>query len=207
MFDTDTVFLAVDIFGIFVGALTGALVGLKFRYDIMGIWFLALVTGLGGGIVRDTTLPLGPPLALTNPFYLPTVMVAAAAVSLWGRHIGQLRNTITVLDAIALGNFAVAGTLRAFDADLSAWSAVLLGIITAVGGGIMRDMMSGTTPAIFQKAELYGLAALGACVAVVLMRYLGAPREIVVIISASIGVFLRLGSLRWGWMSWEPRQF
>lgn len=83
MFDTDTVFLAVDIFGIFVGGLTGAMVGLRYRYDIMGIWFLALVTGLGGGIIRDIMLPLGPPLALTNPFYLPSVMVAAAAVAIW----------------------------------------------------------------------------------------------------------------------------
>lgn len=206
MFDTDTVFLAVDIFGIFVGALTGALVGLRYRYDIMGIWFLALVTGLGGGIIRDMMLPLGPPLALTNPFYLPTVMVAAAAVALWGRHIGELRTTITVLDAIALGNFAVAGTLRAFDADLSFWSAILLGIITAVGGGVLRDTMTGVTPAIFQKAELYGLAALGACVAVIAARYLGMPREIVVFAGVTTGVFLRLGSVHWGWMSWAPRE-
>ncbi len=206
MFDTDTVFLVVDIFGIFVGALTGGLIGLKMRYDIMGIWFLALVTGLGGGIIRDTMLPLGPPLALTNPFYLPTVMVAVAAVALWGRHIGQLRKTITALDAIALANFAVAGTLRAFDADLSAWAAVLLGIVTAVGGGIIRDMMTGVTPAIFQRAELYGLAALGACLTVILLRYTGASREVLVLAGVGVGVFLRLGSLRWGWMSWEPRQ-
>ncbi len=200
------VFLVVDIFGIFVGALTGGLIGLKMRYDIMGIWFLALVTGLGGGIIRDTMLPLGPPLALTNPFYLPTVVVAVVAVALWGRHIGQLRKTITVLDAVALGNFAVAGTLRAFDADLSAWAAVLLGITTAVGGGIIRDMMTGVTPAIFQRAELYGLAALGACLTVILLRYAGVSREILVLAGVGVGVFLRLGSLRWGWMSWEPRQ-
>lgn len=206
MFDTDTVFLVVDIFGIFVGALTGGLIGLKMRYDIMGIWFLALVTGLGGGIIRDTMLPLGPPLALTNPFYLPTVVVAVVAVALWGRHIGQLRKTINVVDALALANFAVAGTLRAFDADLSAWAAVLLGIVTAVGGGIMRDMMTGVTPAIFQRAELYGLAALGACLTVILLRYAGTSREILVLAGVSVGVFLRLGSLRWGWMSWEPRQ-
>lgn len=205
MFDTDTVFLAVDIFGIFVGALTGALVGLRYRYDIMGIWFLALVTGLGGGIIRDIMLPLGPPLALTNPFYLPTVMLAAAAVAIWGRNLGQLKTSIVVLDAIALGNFAVAGTLRAFDADLSFWSAILLGIITAVGGGVIRDMMTGVTPAIFKQTELYGLAALGACIAVILFRAIGMPREVLVLVGVSTGVFLRLASVRWGWMSWAPR--
>jgi uncharacterized membrane protein YeiH len=206
VFDKETIFLVVDIFGIAVGALTGALTGLKLRYDIMGIWFLALVTGLGGGILRDTMLPLGAPLALTNPFYLPTVMAAVIAVALWGRHIGQLRNTITVLDAVALGNFAVAGTLRSFDADLSAWAAILTGIVTAVGGGIIRDMMTGVTPAIFKRAELYGIAALGACLTVILLRYLGLSREVMVICGVSMGVFLRLGSLHWGWMSWEPSQ-
>lgn len=206
MFDRETVFLAVDIFGIFVGALTGGLTGLKLRYDIMGIWFLALVTGLGGGIIRDTMLPLGSPLALTNPVYLPTVMVAVVAVALWGRHINPLRKTITALDAIALGNFAVAGTLRAFDAELSAWAAIVTGIITAVGGGVIRDMMTGVTPAIFKRAELYGLAALGACFTVIALRYVGVSREFMVLGGVSMGVFLRLGSLRWGWMSWEPRQ-
>lgn len=205
VFETDTVFLIVDIFGIFVGALTGALVGLRLRYDIMGLWFLALVTGLGGGMIRDIMLPLGPPLALTNPFYLPTVAVAVAAVAIWGRHIGALKQMILVLDAIALSNFAVAGTLRAFDADLSYWSAILLGMITAVGGGIIRDMMTDTTPAIFQQAELYGLAALGVTLIVVAMRFLGLPREMLVLVGVGTGVFLRLGSVRWGWMSWAPR--
>lgn len=205
MFDSDTIFLVVDIFGIFVGSATGALVGLRYRYDIMGLWFLALVTGLGGGIIRDVMLPLGPPLALTNPFYLPTVIVAAGAVALWGSHINQLRRTITVIDAIALSNFAVAGALRAFDADLSYWSAILLGIITAVGGGVIRDMMTGVTPAIFQRAELYGLAALGACLTVIVLRYSGLDREIIVLAGVGVGVFLRLGSLKWGWMSWAPK--
>lgn len=205
MFDTDAVFLVVDIFGIFIGSLTGALVGLRSRYDIMGIWFLALVTGLGGGMIRDIMLPLGPPLALTNPVYLPAVMVAAGAVALWGRHINGLSRMITVLDAIALSNFAVAGTLRAFDAELSFWSAILLGMITAVGGGIIRDMMTGQTPAIFQQAELYGLAALGVCIAVVLFRSVGFPREALVVIGIGTGVFLRLGSIKWGWLSWAPK--
>lgn len=203
--DSESIFLAVDIFGIFVGSLTGGLVGLRFRYDITGIWFLALITGLGGGIIRDMMLPLGPPLALTNVFYLPTVMVAVMFVATLGRHINPLRKTITALDALALSNFAVAGTLRGFEADLSPWAAALLGIITAVGGGIIRDMMTGSTPAIFKRAELYGLAALGACLTVILLRYIGLEREIMALAGISVGMFLRLGSLRWGWMSWEPK--
>ena len=203
--DRDTIFLAVDLFGIFVGSLTGGLVGLRFRYDITGIWFLALITGLGGGIIRDMMLPLGAPLALTNVFYLPTVMVAVLLVATLGRYIIPLRKTITALDALALSNFAVAGSLRAFEAELSPWAAILLGIITAVGGGVIRDMMTGTTPAIFKRTELYGLAALGVCLTVITLRYFSVDREIIALAGISVGMFLRLGSLRWGWMSWEPK--
>lgn len=205
MFEAESVFLAVDIFGIFVGAATGALTGLKMRYDIMGIWFLALVTGLGGGMIRDVMLSIGPPLALTNHFYLPTVVLATFVVAMFGRHINQLRKTIVFMDALALANFAVAGTLRSIDADLSYWAAILLGITTAVGGGILRDMMTGVTPAIFQQAELYGLAALGSCISVVMFRELGLPREALVLIGIGVGLFLRMGSIKWGWMSWAPQ--
>lgn len=200
-----TIFEIVDLLGVFVGALTGALVGRRYRYDIMGHWFLALASGLGGGLLRDVMLQAGPPLALTEPLYLPAVMVATATAALFGQRIDQLKRSITLLDAFALANFAVAGSLRTLDAGLGNGSAIVLGIITAVGGGMLRDMMTGQTPAIFRKAEFYGLAALGAALMVIAMRELGSPREITVIASVALGFFLRLGSLRWGWMSWEPR--
>jgi uncharacterized membrane protein YeiH len=203
--DTISIFQIVDLVGVFVGALTGALVGRRYRYDIMGHWFLALASGLGGGLLRDMMLQDGPPLALTVPAYLPTVLVATATAALFGQRIDQLKRSITFLDAFALANFAVAGALRTLDAGLGVWPAIVLGIITAVGGGLIRDMMIGQTPAIFQKTELYGLVALAVAIMVILLRELGSPREITVVISIAFGLFLRLGSLRWGWTSWEPR--
>lgn len=203
--DTISIFQIVDLLGVFVGALTGALVGRRYRYDIMGHWFLALASGLGGGLLRDMMLQDGPPLALTVPAYLPTVVIATAAAALFGQRIDQLTRSITFLDAFALSNFAVAGALRTLDAGLGVWPAIVLGIITAVGGGLIRDMMTGQTPAIFQKTELYGLVALAVAIMVIVMRDLGSPREITAIASIAFGLFLRLGSLRWGWTSWEPR--
>jgi uncharacterized membrane protein YeiH len=200
-----TIFEIVDLLGVFVGALTGALVGRRYRYDIMGHWFLALASGLGGGLLRDVMLQAGPPLALTEISYLAAVAVATATAALFGQRIDQLKRAITFLDAFALANFAVAGTLRTLDNGLNLWSAILLGVVTAVGGGLLRDMMTGQTPAIFRKAEFYGLAGLGAAILVVILREFGSPREITVIASVAFGLFLRLGSLRWGWMSWEPR--
>lgn len=203
--DSYTIFEIVDLLGVFVGALTGALVGRRYRYDIMGHWFLALASGLGGGLLRDVMLQAGPPLALTEISYLATVGVATATAALFGQQIDQLKRSITFLDAFALANFAVAGTLRTLDNGLNLWSAILLGVVTAVGGGLLRDMMTGQTPAIFRKAEFYGLAGLGAAVLVVVLREIGSPREITVVAGVAFGLFLRLGSLRWGWMSWEPR--
>lgn len=203
--DTTTIFLIVDLFGVFVGAITGALVGRRLRYDIMGLWFLALFSGLGGGIIRDVMIQAGPPLALVEPAYLPTVAIAAVIAAVLGSRMDQLRRSITLLDAFALASFAVAGSLRSLDNGLGLWPTILLGVITAVGGGMLRDMMIGQTPTVFRRSELYGLAALGTSIAVLLLRELGMPREVVVIAGISVGLFLRLGSLRWGWMSWEPR--
>lgn len=203
--DSNQIFETVDLLGVFVGAVTGALLGRRDRYDIMGLWFIALFSGLGGGIIRDVMINAGPPLALTEPPYLPTVAVATVAAALLGRQIGRAERTVTVLDAFSISAFAVAGCLRALDFGLGVWATVLLGVITAVGGGMLRDMMMGKTPIVFRQSELYGLAALGVCIVVLILREMDSPRELTVPIGIATGMFLRLGSIRWGWMSWEPR--
>lgn len=205
MIDSDSIFIIFDLLGVFVGALTGALVARRLRYDITGLWGIALVSGLGGGIIRDICLQNGPPLALVEPTYLPTVLVATVAGAFFGGHLDRLRKTILVTDAIALATFAVAGSLRTFDSGLHVWPAVLLGVITAVGGGIIRDILTGETPMIFRNGELYALAALGACLTVVLLRSLDSPRTLTVFCSMIVGVTLRLGSVRFGWTSWVPK--
>lgn len=199
------IFDVVDLTAVFIGALTGALVARRLRYDITGHWTLALVSGLGGGIIRDVLIASGPPLALTEPAYLPVVLVATVVSALFGSRLDQLRKTILVIDAISVANFAVAGSLRALDAGLAVWPTILLGVVTAVGGGVIREVMIGETPTVFRRSELYAMAALGTCIAVVLLRHLGSPRGITVIACMAFGTFLRLGSVRWGWMSWQPK--
>ncbi|MGI8485448.1 MAG: trimeric intracellular cation channel family protein, partial [Thermomicrobiales bacterium] len=205
MIDSDSIFIIFDLVGVFVGALTGALVAHRLRYDITGLWGIALVSGLGGGIIRDICLQNGPPLALIEPTYLPTVLAATVAGAFFGGHLDRLRKTILVTDAIALATFAVAGSLRTFDSGLHVWPAVLLGVITAVGGGIIRDILTGETPMIFRNGELYALAALGACLTVVLFRSFDSPRTLTVFSSMIVGITLRLGSVRFGWTSWVPK--
>lgn len=203
--DSTTWFDLVDLFGVFSGALTGALVARRFGFDIAGLWGLALVSGLGGGLIRDVLLQAGPPLALVEPRYLPTVLVATGVGALFGGRVDSLRRTILVADAVAIAVFAVAGTLRSVDAGLGPWPAVLLGVITAVGGGLLRDILTGETPMVFRQGELYAFAAMGSSIAVVLCRELDTPRGLVILIGIAVGVALRLGSVRWGWTSWMPR--
>ena len=203
--DATTWFDVVDLFGVFIGGLTGSLVARRMGYDITGLWVLALVSGLGGGMIRDVLLQAGPPLALVEPRYLPAVLAASVVGAVFGGKVEPLRRTILVADAIAISGFAVAGALRTFDMGFGPWPATLLGVITAVGGGLIRDIMTGVTPVIFRRSELYALAALGTSIAVVLMLELGVPRGIVVFAGVVIGMGLRLGSVRYGWMSWVPK--
>lgn len=205
MFDPWSLFDFVDLFGVFVGAFSGALVARRHGYDITGLWGLALVAGLGGGIIRDLCLQVGPPLALTEPAYLPAVAVATLAGAFYGHRVDQTRVPIVVADSAALIGFAVAGSLRTINYDFGAWSTVLLGVVTAVGGGVIRDVLSGDTPMIFRRGELYAFAALGASLAMVLAEAGGASRGVMVVLGFAVGLALRFGSLRFGWTAWVPR--
>jgi uncharacterized membrane protein YeiH len=200
-----TLFDVIDLFGVFVGAFSDALVARRHGYDITGQWGLALVTGLGGGLIRDVCLRVGPPVALTEPACLPTVALATLAGAFYGHRIDQSRMPIIVADSIALIMFAVAGSLRTITYDFSAWSTVLLGGITAVGGGVLRDVLTGDTPMIFRRGELYAFAALGASVAMVSFEAAGSSKAIFVQAGFVGGLGLRFGSLRFGWTAWVPR--
>lgn len=198
-------FIVIDVISVFIGALVGALVARRLRYDFMGHWALALVSGLGGGITRDVLIQEGPPLALTEPPYLPAVLIAALVSALFGTHLDRFPRTILVIDAISISNFAVVGSVRAINVGLDTWATILLGVITAVGGGIIRQVLVGETPTVFKRSELYALAALATSVFVVILDYADVSRTIIIIAGMAFGTFLRLGSVKWGWMSWQPR--
>jgi uncharacterized membrane protein YeiH len=205
LLDPWNLFQVIDVLGVFIGAFTATLVARRMRYDITGMWTLALVAGLGGGIIRDICLQAGPPLALTEPAYLPAVAVATFAGAIYGGKVDHTWKSIVFLDTLALITFAVAGSLRTLQYDYGIWATALLGVITAVGGGVLRDVLSGETPMIFRRAELYALAALGASLAIIMLELLNQPRGIMALGGYAVGLFLRFGSLRWGWMSWAPR--
>lgn len=160
--DYSPLLLWFDLVGVFFFALSGSLLAARKNIDITGSLVLGLLAGLGGGIIRDVMLGVTP-LALTTPVLLVPPFVAAAVVYLLGAHLHRVRTLIIVFDAAGLGLFCTFGTARALDHGMPVASALLLGGVTAVGGGLMRDVVANEIPAVFSGSDLYIIpAATGA---------------------------------------------
>jgi uncharacterized membrane protein YeiH len=206
----DTLFFVVEYLGVFVGALSGALTAIRdsrYRYDVVGVVGLSMATALGGGITRDVILQHGTPLAFENIWYLITALAGAGAAIHFGARMGKwTERTMIIIDAAAIGLFSVAGTTRALDAGLRALPSVLLGVVTAVGGGSLRDVLSGRPPKIFERGQLYAIAALLGSAVYLTSDTIGLHRSV----SAFAGTFscfaLRVLAWRYDWRT-RPIEF
>jgi uncharacterized membrane protein YeiH len=186
----------LDLLTIGIGALQGALFAIFYkRFDLVGVFAVAILTGLGGGILRDVLLDAGRPVAMQDKYIL-TAVAAVVAALLIGRWFKKAVSGVVFLDSVAMSLFAIAGTYKALAFDTSALVAVLLGVITAVGGGVLRDVVSGMTPQIFSGGPLYATAsAIGALVFVLLERT-GLDLNVSVAISAALIVAIQMASVR-----------
>jgi uncharacterized membrane protein YeiH len=188
-----------DLAGTFVFALQGALAALAGHLDLFGVLVLAFVTALGGGVMRDLLMGALPPSALRGWSYPVTAFVAALLAFLAGPHLSIPRELLLTLDAAGLALFAVAGTEKALDAGIHPLSAVLLGTITAVGGGTIRDLFLARVPSIL-RVDVYATAALFGATLLVIARRLGLSPPIAATLGG-IGCFvLRLLAL---WQHWQ----
>jgi len=199
----DKLFSLIDFLGVFVGALGGALASVRdtrYKYDLVGVTGLALASALGGGIVRDLIIQKGPPLAFADPRYLLTAIGGAIVGTVFAARIGKnTERMIVIVDAATLGLFAVAGSTRAINAGLSRLPAFLLGGVTAVGGGCMRDVLSGRTPKIFERGELYAIAAALGSATFLFCDAMKLPRETSTVAGTLAASGLRLLALRYHW--------
>ncbi|WP_300539767.1 trimeric intracellular cation channel family protein [uncultured Nocardioides sp.] len=162
--------VVLDLVGIFVFAISGALVAVRKELDVFGVMVLAGVTGLGGGFLRDVLIDATPPAALQDWRYLLVPVAAGLVTFLYHPALGRMERLVNVFDAFGLSLFCVAGALKAVDYGLGPLPAALLGMATGIGGGMMRDVLAGRVPVIF-RGELYATPALaGALVAVLLDR-------------------------------------
>ncbi|GAB7538680.1 trimeric intracellular cation channel family protein [Burkholderia sp. 22PA0099] len=188
----------LDLTGTFVFAISGAVAARQRRLDLFGVVFVTFIVACGGGIVRDVCIGAVPPAGLSNWRYLLVSMVAAALTVAAYQRVKKLRYPVLLFDAIGLGLFAVAGAQKALAYSESAEVAILLGMFSAVGGGVIRDVLLSRVPAILQR-EIYALAALfGATVEVVSLRTNWLP-TLAPWLAIGSCVAIRLSSLYFGW--------
>ncbi len=160
-----------DLGATFAFALTGALAAVKRGYDIVGLVSLAIVSGIGGGLIRDGIfLQQGDitPL-LTNPNYLYVIGAAVATSVVLGNRVRRFHRLIAVVDAVGLGAYACFGVQKSLQAGLGASAAVLVGVVNAVGGGVLRDLLTREEPLVFKPGQFYVLTALAGAVTFVFL--------------------------------------
>lgn len=191
-----------DLCATFAFALTGALAAIKRGYDIVGVFFLALASGIGGGLIRDGifiqnqgTTPL-----LTDPRYIEVIAVATIAGALFGRHVTRFHRVVAVIDAIGLGTYAAFGTQKSLHAGLAVPAAVLVGVINAAGGGLLRDIITGEEPLVFKPGQFYVLTAVGGAVTFVFLSvYLEMAATPAALLAIAVTFIFRALSITLNW--------
>jgi uncharacterized membrane protein YeiH len=162
--------LAFDIGATAAFAITGAFAGVRRGYDIVGVFFLSAATALGGGLIRDGIfLNQGVPVAIRNPAYITTVAVACIAGLVLSSRMRRFERWIAVGDALGLGAYSVVGVQMTLRAGLGVPDALLIGVLNATGGGLLRDVLSREEPYVFKPGEFYVLVALAGEVCFVFM--------------------------------------
>lgn len=184
--------------GVSVSAITGVLAARGKRIDLFGVLVLALVTAFGGGTVRDVLVGDLPPVWLRVPNYLLNATFAALAAFFVVRLMPIPRGVLLVADACALALFTMIGTRKGVALEFSASICVLLGVVTGVAGGILRDVLLGEVPLVFQpEIHLYATAALAGAIIYVFFRWTGLPESFCIFAGAALVLGLRLAALRW----------
>lgn len=242
---------AFDLTATFLFAITGTLAGMRRHYDIIGVFALAFATALGGGLIRDGVFfSAGPPVAITDVYYLPVVAVAVLATILIGYFVPAVRRILSVepathaetvpaggqsqdllskqvraanvferihverhlaktyalvlslVDALGLGIYAVVGAQKSLSRGLPMGSAILVGAVTAVGGGLLRDVLTREVPLLFKPGQFYALtAAAGSAVFVSLVLFGRIDVQDAALAAIGVTFLLRFLSIRFDWQS------
>lgn len=194
--DLQLVFFVLSLAGTAVFAISGALLALRKEMDVVGVGFIAVVTGVGGGTVRDLLLDV-PVFWIREPVYVVT-SVAMSVIVYFTAHLAQSRYTILLwLDAMGLAAVTVAGTAKGLDAGAGPVNAIVMGVITATLGGIIRDIL-GHEPSILLKKEIYVTASLVGAVVYVAAIGLGAERTVSAALGCALAFYVRGTALIFG---------
>ena len=202
-----TIPLWADLLAVAIGSLQGALFAAGFRdrrLDLLGVAIIGIVTGFGGGLLRDILLNVQP-VAFTSNWYLLVATGAALLGMLLHSVFTKLSVTITILDALTIGLFGAIGVTKALGASIPVVPAIFIGVISAVGGSILRDLLLNLPIALMHVGSLYAVAALVGTVVVAVLLGLGITVSIAAPAGVVVTVVIRLLAVRFGWSLPEQR--
>jgi uncharacterized membrane protein YeiH len=190
--------LVLDLTGTFVFALSGALAGVKRELDLFGVLVLSFAAGNSGGITRDVLIGAVPPGAVNDWRYLGVSLLAGVITFYFSSLIERMSNPVLLFDAAGLALFAVSGASKTLAYGLNPVMAVVLGMVTGIGGGMVRDMMLAEIPTVLRQ-ELYAVAALAAAAVVVIGHTLELPVAPVTAVALILCFWLRVMAIKHGW--------
>ncbi len=195
--------LWLDLAAVITSALGGSLVAVRAKFDVTGVVALGILTGLGGGLLRDLLLNQLP-VALDSPWYVLTAVIASAAVALLAHQAEKAVWLLLIFDAAALGLYGVTGASKALANGVGPVPAILVGLIAGLGGGVLCDLMTTKPPAIFQRGHLYAAAAFAGLVVYVAAIKAGAPANETAIVAAALIFGLRVVARSRDWKAPQP---
>lgn len=191
---TEQLFYLLDLSGTLVFAISGAFRAVKYELDILGVLVLATITGVGGGLLRDVILGVTPPAVFTNETYFLVCLAGGLLVFFLAPKIARLWSIVKFLDAVGLGVFAALGALKGYEAGLGPLGTILIGTMSAVGGGIIRDILVTEIPAVI-KTDFYATAAAAGSIVVFSAKALGLDTPLSLALGTLAVVVLRLLAL------------
>lgn len=193
-------FRILDLVGVALNGVLGGLIARARRFDVTGFAVLGIISGLGGGMIRDTLLQAGRPLALTDQSYLLCALIGAALAYVLRIPARVKRWVFPIADALVLGTWAVTGATKSLQAGLGWLPSLCLGITTAIGGGMIRDMAVGNVPEVFGGNRLYAVPALLSAGMAVAGQVLGLPIPATMVVAALTGAALAVLA---HWRNWR----
>ncbi|NMR29213.1 TRIC cation channel family protein [Crystallibacter degradans] len=193
------ILLILDLLGTFFFAMSGCLLAARRNFDIVGSLLLGSLVGLGGGVIRDLIISQSVPTAFVEPIYLLAPVLAAVVVYFHVLGVQRFRRTLLIFDAGGLALFCVTGTLKALESGMGPVTSAVLGITTAVGGGVLRDVVANEVPQIFNPHGVYAVPAMLGASLVTLFSHLGWFNAYTGSAIAALVFGLRVLSLRFDW--------
>jgi uncharacterized membrane protein YeiH len=190
--------LAADLLGVFFFAVSGSLLAARKGFDLVGSLLLASLASLGGGVARDLIIGV-PPAAFTDPAYLLPPLLATVLVYFVFSGVERVKRVLVIFDAAGLALFCITGTLKALEVGINPVSAVLLGVTTAVGGGLLRDVVANEIPQLFDPRDIYALPAMLGSVVVTALYLTETFTFVTGTLAASLVFSLRVLAWRYGW--------